>query len=176
MYLNTVANVDRAIGLVIDTARATLGDTAGVVVLADHGESLFDEGFLGHGYALNEAQTQIPLVVSNLPMVIQQPFAQADLRGQLRLALSKNSTEPPRVVSDPERVVFQYLGTVDGPAQIAFLGSNKRILYDFRTRRLQVGNSEWKQADQLDDDTGTQFRSLIYYWERLILARSLSHH
>ena len=95
MYLNTVANVDRAIGRVIDTARATLGDTAGVVVLADHGESLFDEGFLGHGYALNEAQTQIPLVVSNLPMVIRQPFAQADLRGQLRLALSKNFDRVP---------------------------------------------------------------------------------
>ena len=60
-YLNTAANVDRAIGTVLDRVRRTLGRDPAVIVLADHGESLFDEGFLGHGYALNEAQTHIPL-------------------------------------------------------------------------------------------------------------------
>ena len=49
-------------------------------MLADHGESLFDEGFLGHGYALNDAQTRIPLIVSGLPLRLVEPFGQVDLR------------------------------------------------------------------------------------------------
>ena len=32
-------------------------------IRADHGESLFDEGLLGHGYALNDMQTRIPVVM-----------------------------------------------------------------------------------------------------------------
>ena len=59
MYLNTAANVDRAIKDLLLRVGETLGRDPGVVVLSDHGESLFEEGFLGHGYALNDAQTRI---------------------------------------------------------------------------------------------------------------------
>ena len=65
--MNTTSNVDRAIGDMLERVRKALGREPGVIVLSDHGESLFDEGFLGHGYTLNDAQTRIPLVVSGLP-------------------------------------------------------------------------------------------------------------
>ena len=66
-YVNTAANVDRAIGEVIESVRRIRGREPAVIVTGDHGESLFEHGFLGHGYALNDVQTRVPLVVANLP-------------------------------------------------------------------------------------------------------------
>ena len=86
-YVNTAANVDRAIGAVIDAVKAARGTEPGIIVTSDHGESLFDEGFLGHAYALNEAQTRVPLVVANLPMVVPEPFVQSELRPALLAAM-----------------------------------------------------------------------------------------
>ena len=88
MYLNTAANVDRAIGDVVDAVKRTTGRTPAVLVTADHGESLFEEGFLGHGYGLNDAQTRIPLVVSGLPMQIAEPWGQVELRDAVSRALA----------------------------------------------------------------------------------------
>ena len=51
-----------------------LGADPAVVVTSDHGESLFEEGFLGHGYALNDAQSRIPLIVTGLPLVAGSPW------------------------------------------------------------------------------------------------------
>ena len=61
MYMNTASNVDRAIGGVLGDVRKAVGREPGIIVMSDHGESLFDEGFLGHGYTLNDTQTRIPL-------------------------------------------------------------------------------------------------------------------
>ena len=176
MYLNTVANVDQAIGRVIAAARAALGNDVGIVVLADHGESLFDEGFLGHGYALNDAQTRIPLIVANLPMVVHEPFAQSDLRAGILSALSSGSHDRPRAVTDPQRTVFQYLGTVDQPAQIAFIGAAHRVVYDLRTRRAQVGHGPWQSEAALDPSARVSVQELIHHWERMVVARSAHHH
>src|SRR6185295_20331887 len=80
MYLNTAANVDAAIGRVLGMVRQAVGREPAVIVLSDHGESLFDEGFLGHGYALNEAQTRVPFVAEGLPLSLAQPFGHAGVR------------------------------------------------------------------------------------------------
>jgi hypothetical protein len=90
MYLNTAANVDRAVGTALDAVTRAVGGPPAVIVTADHGESLFDEGFLGHGYAINDVQTRIPLIVRGLPMEIREPFGQADLRDAIGLALARD--------------------------------------------------------------------------------------
>jgi hypothetical protein len=96
--------------------------------MSDHGESLFDEGFLGHGYALNEIQTRIPFIVANLPLVVREPFGQADLRGAIDAALRVDPgvAAVPRLEPAPAHEVFQYLGTIDRPRQIALLGEHGR--------------------------------------------------
>ena len=64
-YWNAIAYNDRLIGALIERLRR-LGvlDNSIIVVTADHGESLFDDGFLGHGHMLNEQQTRIPFILS----------------------------------------------------------------------------------------------------------------
>ena len=170
MYLNTAANVDRAVGDVLDRARRTLGGEPAAIVLADHGESLFDEGFLGHGYALNDAQTRIPFVVANLPVALTEPFGQADLRDAVATALSESPSHGvPQIRTDSSQSVFQYLGTVDRPAQIAFVNMKGRTIYDFRSRRVRVGDDPWRHPEDLEPSELRAFRRLVHTWERMVL-------
>jgi glucan phosphoethanolaminetransferase (alkaline phosphatase superfamily) len=173
MYMNTAANVDRAIGDVLQNVRQELGREPGIIVMSDHGESLFDEGFLGHGYSLNDAQTRIPLVIANLPLSIEEPFAQADLRDAIRTALEKpvGPTATPVVRSNASRKVFQYLGLIERPGQIAWTGPSGSIVYDFREGTARVGNDRWARPEELDAAQRSELVDLIRTWERMMLAR-----
>lgn len=174
-YANTVANVDKAVGEVLQDVASTTGLEPGVVVTSDHGESLYDSGFLGHGYALDDVQTRIPLIVSNLPMRIREPFGQVDLRRALLDAM-RGGTRPPTPVveADEGRPVFQYLGTIDRPRQIAFTTRAGRTIYDFRDGRFVTAASEgrWRRTEELNDHDRRQFLELLWTWERLALRRA----
>jgi hypothetical protein len=175
MYLNTAANVDRAIGRVLEAVERTQGREPGVVVLGDHGESLFDEGFLGHGYALNDAQTRIPFIVANLPVDVREPLGQAELRDMLWRALTKPAgQQKPTIVNDPSRTVFQYLGTITRPAELAFTGRDHKITYDFRDRRVRIDRGAWQPPDALPAAQQGAWRDLVRTWERMILSRQKS--
>jgi glucan phosphoethanolaminetransferase (alkaline phosphatase superfamily) len=173
MYMNTAANVDRAIGGVLGDVRKALGHDPGVIVMSDHGESLFDEGFLGHGYTLNDAQTRIPLVVANLPLMLEEPFGQADLRDAISAALGSADAQgkPPVVSTNVSRRIFQYLGLIERPAQIAWTGSTNSIVYDFREGSVKVDHETWRRPADLDAAQRADFISLIQTWERMMLAR-----
>jgi hypothetical protein len=169
-YVNTAANVDRAIGGVLADVRHARGGDPAVIVTADHGESLFDEGFLGHGYALNEVQTRVPFIAANLPLVIDEPFGQSDLRKALGAAL-RGSAGGPRSEASQDRRVFQYLGTLRRPRQIAFLQADGRTIYDFRSGRVQFRDGVWRRVPELGPAYREQFLSLIHEWERMVVAR-----
>jgi hypothetical protein len=174
MYYNTAANVDAAIGSTLDMLTRHLGAPPAVIATADHGESLFDEGFLGHGYALNEVQTRIPLIAAGLPLALREPFGQADLRDAIGEALSRSSGGRPAVASDPGKRVFQYLGRIDRPRQIAFAAGASRTIYDFRTNRGQVAGGPWLPLDRLPPDQARDVRELVQLWERMVLSRRSS--
>jgi Sulfatase len=175
MYLNTVANVDQAIGTLVAEVTRVRGRAPAVVVTSDHGESLFDEGFLGHGYALNDAQTRIPFVVEGLPLVLPGPFAQSDVRQAIWDALARAPVVDPR--PDFSRAataaVFQYLGSVDRPREIGLLDTTGRTLYDFRNDRVQLpGAAEWQRPDRLTGAGSASFLALVRRWERMMVARA----
>jgi hypothetical protein len=173
MFLNTVRNVDDAIGTVLEQVQAVDGREPGVIVLSDHGESLYDEGFLGHGYALNDAQTRIPLIVANLPLTIEEPFGQSDLRDAVAAAMSTPPTEGrhPRLVQSPSKRVFQYLGSVDRPAQIALTSADRQVAYDFRTGEARVNGKVWRRPEALSPEESREWLDLVQLWERMVIAR-----
>jgi hypothetical protein len=175
MYYNTAANVDHAIGDLLASVRHALGRDVAVVVLSDHGESLYDGGFLGHGYALDGPQTRIPFIAAGLPLVIREPVAQSDLRDALWKALDATDVSaPPHVVSDPQKWVFQYLGSVDRPAQIASTWMDHQIVYDFRSGKVSPRAGVWQRPAELDPQTNAGFLSLVRMWEAMKLARAAS--
>ena len=165
MYLNTASNVDASIGRLMDMVRRTMPDP-GVIVLADHGESLFDSGFLGHGYALNDAQTRIPMAISGLPLRIREPFGQIDLRDALADALRTLRPRGDRTptLADGDGRVFQYLGTLDHPAEVGWTLPGRRVVYDFRTDRFGDGAASQRVADLAAGDRAA-FEDLLHYWE-----------
>jgi glucan phosphoethanolaminetransferase (alkaline phosphatase superfamily) len=172
MYFNTAANVDAAIGATLDLITQRLGAPPAVIATADHGESLFDEGFLGHGYALNDVQTRIPLVVAGLPLIVEQPFGQSDLRDAVDAALAAGpNAGAPRLVDRPGKQVFQYLGRIERPRQIAFADATSRVIYDFRTRRVQIAGA-WTRPEALTGPLASDFLRLITTWERMVQARA----
>jgi arylsulfatase A-like enzyme len=173
MYLNTVANVDRAIGIVLDRARVTLGWEPAVVVTSDHGESLFDNGFLGHGYALDAVQTRVPLIVAGLPMTVTEPFGQSDLRNAIREALQDlPDGRRPRLRLDPRGGVFQYLGTFNHPSQIGWTTTVGQVAYDFRHNRVRLDAEGWHRPSTLNQTQTDQYIQLVRTWEAMRWARS----
>jgi len=170
-YLNAAANVDAAIGRVIDRVQARVGVRPAVVVISDHGESLFDHGFIGHGYALDEAQTRVPLVISGLPVRIATPFGQSKLRDAIDDALSGSIPIDARPVIDTGTSVrvFQYLGPLETPGQIGWLTGEGAVTYDFRSNTVNLWDSNVK-PDALSGDPRDVFLGLVHTWETMQLA------
>ena len=171
-YLNAVSYVDRAVGDVLTHVKQTTGRTPAVIVVGDHGESLFDDTFLGHGYALNDTQTRIPLIAAGIPLAVSSPFGQSDLRDAVVRALSRpDQAEVPSAKPVEEKRVFQYLGRLDRPRQIGFIGSSGRITFDFRSRRVCFGQACIAEA-RLDESQRSRFLELVRHWEAMVVARA----
>jgi hypothetical protein len=157
MYLNTLANVDAVLGRMLTRVEQTTGRRPGVLVIADHGESLFDEGFLGHGYAANDAQTHIPFIVNHLPAVVPDPVGQFDVRAVLRGALTaEDASAAPTVRADAERQVFQYIGTLRDPTEISWARLASRLRVDLLRRAREHDAAE---------------TALVHHWERVQRAK-----
>jgi hypothetical protein len=170
-YVNTAANVDRAVGRVLDAVRRARGVEPAIVVTADHGESLFENGFLGHGHALDDVQTRVPFIVTNLPLTIEEPFGHSDLRDAIGNALA-GANPPPQARTLAGGEVFQYLGTINRPRQIALRDSAGLVVYDFRTRQLQIRGGQWQAAERATGSDHADLVRLVEYWERMMLARA----
>ncbi len=164
-YWNAIANNDRQIGAIVDRLRrlGVLEDTL-IVVTADHGESLFDDGFLGHGHMLSREQTRIPFILSDPGVAIPQPIGLADMRA---IILNAAGARAP-VRRGP---VFQYLGSLDRPGSIGMVGAggdwtifnlfSEAVWTSHSGRwqpyaRLPAGGADRGRADALIDEWARQ--------------------
>jgi membrane-anchored protein YejM (alkaline phosphatase superfamily) len=173
MYANAAANVDRAVGRLLEGVKRHRGAAPAVVVVADHGESLFDEGFLGHGYAINDVQTRIPLIVRGLPFEACEPIGQADVRDAISAALARDvlDTRPAFQDCGRDRHVFQYLGSLDRPRAIAWTANGRRVIWDFRQYRARFDEGPWLRERDLDEEGRRVVGALVHAWERMRLAQ-----
>ena len=169
-YWNAIGYNDRLIGAIVERlARlGVLGDTL-IVVTADHGESLFDDGFLGHGHMLSREQTQIPFILSDPGIAIPQPIGLDDMRA---LILSAAGAHVP-VRQGP---VFQYLGSLDRPGSIGIVGAGGdwTIFNLFREAVWTSNTGRWQTYASLPEESPERARAdtLIQEWAR---QRWLAH-
>ena len=80
-YWNAIAHADAALGRLIAHLKATGAwqDTV-LLVSGDHGEALFENGFLGHGHIIDRVQYGT-FLVSNRPLdAVQAPISISDYR------------------------------------------------------------------------------------------------
>ena len=81
-YANQVHHLDAAAGRLIDALKkAKLYDDAIILFISDHGESLFDDGYLlGHGIAIGDLMTHCVMAVRGLETPPPPILSHVDLR------------------------------------------------------------------------------------------------
>src|SRR5262249_51793600 len=80
-YANAAANVDRAVQTVFEAFRARIGGAdLAVIVTADHGETFYEHGALGHGQSLDALETRVPFIVWGLGGDWREPIGASDVR------------------------------------------------------------------------------------------------
>jgi hypothetical protein len=164
-YWNAVAYDDWLIGqLVARLKRLGIWDDVLLLVTADHGESLFDDDFLGHGHVINRQQTQIPLVLNVPGVAIAQPVGLADYRALILRTLGAR-------VPERRGPVFQHVSALAAPAAIGLVGKGpvwttfqletEEVWFSETGRRvryseLKPGSAEKARADAVIDEWNRQ--------------------
>ena len=160
-YWNAVAYDDWLIGrLVARLKRLGVWEDTLLLVTADHGESLFDDDFLGHGHVINRQQTQIPLILSVPGVAIPQPIGLADYRALILRTLGAK-------VPERRGPVFQHVSALGAPAAIGLVGKGpvwttfqletEEVAFSETGRRvryseLKPGSPEKKRADAVIEE------------------------
>ncbi len=132
-YYNSAHYIDETIGNIIQTLN-DLGQWENTLLIAvgDHGESLFDDGSLGHGSSLNDNQTNT-LIVSNQALIKTDCLLGLDQVKEMLLTGLTGELE----INKSNREVLQYLGLVTEPIQIASIDEKcMRTTIDFRKSRI----------------------------------------
>jgi len=139
-YLNSAANVDHAIGELTRLIDRQLGERTLVVVTADHGEAFYEREFLGHGQAIDEVQTAVPLIVRGARGELPNPVALSDFRGLLGCWLDGT---PPGQLGRP--AITQWLGDVTKPHVV---GLRARGAAAIANLTLPVAARDWNAAQK----------------------------
>ncbi len=134
-YWNAIAYDDWLVGQLIERLkRLGVWEDTLLIVTADHGESLFDDAFLGHGHVINRQQTQIPLILSKPGLAIAKPIGLADYRSLILRSLGAN-------VPERRGPVFQHVSRLGAPAAIGLVGADQ-VWTTFQLETEEVGFSE----------------------------------
>jgi hypothetical protein len=173
-YWNAIAYGDWVVGRIVARLKA-LGvyDDSVVVVLGDHGEELFENGYLGHGQVLNRLQTQIPLIFSQAGVAIPRPVGLSDLRALILASAGADVPALPR-----NHIVFQYIGTLDRPSSIAMVEPGGIWTWlDLQTE--ETWSSDGRERGFFRDlPAGNRLRAranrLVYLWARQRWIKRLS--
>ena len=158
-YRNAAANVDRAIGRIMAAWKRHRGSLPAFVILGDHGESLYDGRMLGHGVSLTPEQTRILFLVGGLETEVVFPFGLANVRSLLRSALSRPTRLTSRI--DPDKWIFQYVGTLDTPRMLGGAMASGGAVYDFDSDKIAT----WGHGR-------SNVPNLARFWERIALHRA----
>ncbi|HYJ30519.1 MAG TPA: sulfatase-like hydrolase/transferase [Allosphingosinicella sp.] len=165
-YWNAVAYNDRLLGaLVARLRRLGVWDRTLLVVTGDHGESLFEDGFLGHGHMINRRQTHVPFVL-NRRVPLSGPVGLADMRGIILRAAGAGV--PPEAGATPGRV-FQYIGSLERPSSIGLVdGAGRWTIFSFDREALWTSAvPAWRDYRALASGAGrSEADALIREWGR----------
>jgi len=127
-YWNSVAYADWLVSQVVSRLK-TLGiyDDTLIAVTADHGESLFDDDFLGHGHFINAQQTHIPLVLNRRPEItVTEPVGLMDYYDIFMGMLGADVVDESMDHLKKQKSVLQFIGSLDTPRVIGIVEQGRK--------------------------------------------------
>lgn len=174
-YWNAVAFTDQLVGELLDQLRQRgVEKDCVVAVIGDHGESLYDDGTLGHGHALNAVQTRVPLVLNAPGVRAEEPVGQVELMDLLLRAAGLLPNEPPTRDPRVPKAVFQTVGDVQHPTQLGMVERDeRRTILDLRKRQVYASwLDRWLPYQQLvaAPEVAERTRQLVAEWKRCLSA------
>jgi hypothetical protein len=170
-YANSAANVDREVQQLVESFWRRFGqENTAILITADHGQSIYETGFLGHGQSLNARQTRVPFIVWGIGGDWPEPLGIADVRGILRRNLGVGASgrdARARFIPDPERSIFLYMSKIDTPRLIGRRTLAGAVLYDLRDDAIRFLDREDEALVASEDQHDRARRELIHTWEAL---------
>jgi arylsulfatase A-like enzyme len=160
-YWNAVAHSDAALGALIARLKSLgVWDNTVLFVTGDHGEALFEDGFLGHGHIINERQYATFLAANRRLPGVHGPLAISDYRGLLLDLLTGHRP------ANPGFRPFMHIGDLDRPTTIGMAGTEFGIV----TLQLERGDACFEQPahcaayDQLAAPERAAIDGLVARW------------
>jgi len=161
MYAEEVRYADRWVGeLLAELKKSAAYRNSVVVIIADHGEELFDHGGIDHGHSVHEEVLRVPLLVK-WPAGVQadgrvsQTVGLADLTGTLAQLAGAPSIDGlgRRVLPRRDRGVGGEVyseGLMHGSEQTALTTDDYRITYHPSGGEFEVYDRRTDRAEQFD--------------------------
>ena len=160
-YWNVVAHSDQQLGaLVAKLKQMGVWENTLLFVTSDHGEELYDEGFLGHGHVINYYQNAT-FLVSNRPYSLPAgPVSLSDFRS-IVLGLVSGSSQ-----QQVARAPFMYVGALARPSQIGLAGQHgglTSLKFDSRLVCF-VEQQRCRPYEALEGDEAHRAQQLLQRW------------
>jgi len=164
-YAEEVRYADQCVGeLLAELKCKGVYDRSLIVILADHGEELFDHGEFEHGHSMHEEVLRVPLLVkwprgTSADPVVRQTVSLIELAGtfldvaglQNRDGFSGGSL--PTADGEPGAVVFSE-GVLHGEDQVALTTDEYKVIYHPEVGEFEVYDRRTDRGE-LRDIAGT---------------------
>jgi hypothetical protein len=161
-YANAARVLDDAFAMVLNILdRAGVRENTTILVVGDHGEELFEHGYLGHGTNLSlEQNGALGKLINAAWKPPTHPVGLNDLGLVIHNALLRDPAEALPAGGE----VFCYLVNIGAPQEIARAGSGGFLKYNFR-------NGAWRSQRRLGDkfSPAAADQALIHRWESLVI-------
>jgi hypothetical protein len=157
-YWNAARNLDSVLaGVLAELDQAGARAQTVILVVGDHGEELFDHGYLGHGMSISfEQYATVGKLINSNWKPPRRAFGLSSVSGLIHNALVRN----PEDASPLDHDFFCYKGSATEPSQLAAVTSTGIVRFDFR-RKLWARQA----APGEEFAANPSFPPLIYLWE-----------
>jgi hypothetical protein len=134
-YANAARTLDDALSEVIRLMDSlAVGANTVIIVVGDHGEELFENGYLGHGTHLSyEQNATLGKLIGSKWTPPERPLGLSDLPAVIHNALVRRSED----VLPLSEEVLCYVGVAERPLQIGLFTGSGLVKYDFVEARWE---------------------------------------
>lgn len=166
---------DQASELVKAVRRAS-PDTL-IVILADHGEHFWDQGFLGHGLTLSDCELRIPLFIVGgdiKPGIYERPVELVDIVPTIAALLGippSNAWQGANLFSGGNKPVYAKTNSLTPEWNTDLemvITEGKKLVRDHKNARVQWG--DWPGDTVVVDDTLTMAQSEMLEFMKQLLT------
>ena len=157
-YWNAARNLDAVLaGVLAELDQSGARSQTVILVVGDHGEELFEHGYLGHGTSISfEQNATVGKLINSNWKPPRRAFGLSSVSGLIHNALVRRPEDALPVDED----FFCYIGSATKPSQLGAVTPSGIIKFDFR-KKLWT-----KQAAPGEEFAANpSFPPLIYLWE-----------